>query len=109
MEALRGLGADAATLAQARAQLQASAGPPPVLSVLPECWHAVNVFLGMGTQLRAVARPDGSMAVLGLDYAALPVVLDELAEIEHRLPLRDLMPQLRTMEDKAVRVLNARG
>jgi hypothetical protein len=73
---------------QLRQQQQAD-----LVEVLPENWHAVSVFVSMGTQWiweSGVRR--------GLQYASLP-----FARAEHRhgrfvVPLPQLMRQLRTLE-----------
>lgn len=72
------------------------------IDIWPEHWHAFNVFLSMGTQWRSVAGFGGVLR-MGLDYAALPVVLAEHRSVEHRQPLDLLMPQLRIMEYAALR------
>lgn len=73
--------------------------------VLPECWHAVKVFEGMGSQWRVIPGPRHPLFI-GLDYAALPVVLAEKRRIAHRQPLDVLMPQLRFLEAEARSHLN---
>lgn len=73
--------------------------------VWPQHWHAVNVFAGMATQWRVVAGMAG-LLYLGLDYAALQPVLQEHEAIAHAQPMRQLMPQLRTLESAAREELN---
>jgi len=73
--------------------------------VWPDHWHALQVFLGMGSQWRIV----GGMAGLlyqGLDYGALEPVLRAHKRGPHRQPMKRLMPQLRRLEAAAADVLN---
>lgn len=71
-------------------------------NVWPDNVLAINTFISMLTQWRA-----GAMGVLGLDYTALPVVLEC-----SRVP-RDEWPQVfddvRVMEDEALRILRAKN
>lgn len=75
------------------------------VEVWPQHWHAVRVFMAMGSQWRVVAGFGGART-LGMDYGALPPVLDEHRRSRHRQPMRRLMPQLRTLEAAALEVLN---
>lgn len=67
--------------------------------VWPENWHAVTLFVSLGTQWRWAIGMEA--ARIGLDYSAIPVVraaITPLVEPEHRQPWSVLFPQLRTME-----------
>jgi hypothetical protein len=73
-----------------------ASGPP--CEVWPDNLDAVNVFIGMATQW----RPSFG-GVIGLDYAALPAVLDLLAVPKKKRPA--VFDDLRTMEDAALEVI----
>lgn len=66
-------------------------------------WHlpAMELFDAMRTQWHAVAGL-GGLVFLGLDYAALPVVQQQLGQ----QPDRELFQQLQTMERGALSYLN---
>ncbi len=105
IRALEAFGVPAHVIAEARAALQER---PNHFAVLPENWHAVCAFVRMSDQWRVVMGM-GGMHWLGLDFAALPVVLAATKQrvAEHlRRPLPDLLDQLRSMADAARRVLN---
>lgn len=79
------------------------------LDVWPENWHAVLAFLEMGSQWRVIPTMT-SLLWQGLEYAAIPLVLAALkprVPAECRRPLHELMPQLRTLERRAVELKNA--
>lgn len=59
----------------------------------------------MRTQWRAIAG-FGALLHLGLDYGALAPVLAENRRNPHRVPIEELMPQLRTLEHAAREELN---
>lgn len=73
-----------------------AAQPPPVCDVWPENWPALTLFLAMETQWRVA--PSGGY--LGLDYAALPAVLDLLGIAPDRR--RALFGDLRVMESEVL-------
>jgi hypothetical protein len=79
-------------------------------AVWPENWHAVCIFLDMGSQWRLV--PTMTRVIWqGLDYAALPVVMAALkpALPQHTLqPLVRLMPQVRLLEAVGAERRNAK-
>jgi hypothetical protein len=106
----RAMGAGARQLEELRAAIDREDGGADVLGVWPEHWHAFAVFRGMGDQWR-VADLGGRLMYLGLDYAALPLVLDEHRRMPRRLrqPHRALMRQLRTLATAARASLNAEG
>lgn len=62
----------------------------------------------MGSQWRVATFGLGGFLRLGLDYAALPIVLAEHRAIAHRQPIAELMPQLRELEHAALDELNKR-
>lgn len=71
-------------------------------------WHAWRVFLAMGTQWRT-RRDPGGLFYEGLEYAGLPVVLQEHRRaLPRRLrqPLERVMPQLRVLERAAAAEFN---
>ena len=68
--------------------------------VWPEHGQAVTVFAALLTQWRV--GPSGR--VYGLDYAALPPVLELLAVERESWP--ELFGQIRVMENEAVKALN---
>lgn len=73
--------------------MEEATGPP--VEVWPDNADALNVFIGMATQW----RPSFG-GVIGLDYAALPAVLDML-EIT-RKKRAAVFDDLRVMEDAAL-------
>lgn len=78
--------------------------PAPALSVLPECWYAVQVFLAMGTQW--TWSPGQQPQRQGLQLTSLPIVMAAKRHVLHRKPLHELLPQLQVMEDAALAVWN---
>mgnify|MGYP001199851077 CR=1 FL=1 len=104
LQALQALGVDAASLAQARAQLLAGKAPPTVLSVLPECWHAVQVFIAMGKQWEWVTAMGVAPYRVRLRLELLPMFVSATRQMPHRRPLSELLPQLLLMQDAALNV-----
>jgi hypothetical protein len=103
------MGASASQLEQLRGRIDEAEGlddsqPVPVWA---EHWHAFQVFRGMATQWR-VTRAERRDWWEGLDYAGLPVVLDEHRRLPRRWrqPLSQLMRQLRVLERSARDELN---
>lgn len=94
----RAMGAGARQLEALRARIEAEEGSADVLGVWPEHWHAFLVFMAMADQWRVVVR-EGRLMRLGLDYAALPVVLDAHRRLPRRLRQRPraLLQQLRVL------------
>lgn len=99
------------------AQLEAFGAPPEV--VAEECEreaasdvceiHEDNLlvfstFLALQTQWRIAVGGMGPAVYLGLDYSAIPVVLDELGVLRKARPT--LIGELRTMEYAALPQLN---
>jgi hypothetical protein len=76
--------------------VEEASGPP--VEVWPENLDAVNTFIGMATQW----RPSFG-GVIGLDYAALPAVLDLLGI--KRKKRGAVFDALRVMEDAALEVI----
>lgn len=76
-----------------------------VVDIWPEHWHAVNVFLSMGTQWRLELGMRGPV-YFGLDMAASGPALREHRRIKHALPLDRLMPLLRRFEREAIKARN---
>ena len=76
--------------------MEEASGPPA--EVWPDNLDAVNVFIGMATQW----RPSFG-GVIGLDYGALPAVLDML-EIA-RKKRAAVFDDLRVMEDAALETI----
>lgn len=75
--------------------------PVAGFAVMPQNWDTVRVFLACETQWRVLARPDGAAVWLGLDYAAVDVVL-------RRMDLgNDVFGDLQHMERAALEVLGA--
>lgn len=67
--------------------------------VYPENWPAVELFAAMGTQWRT-----GMAGATGLDYAALPAVMDMLGvDVDER---RSRFSELRVMERAALTEMN---
>lgn len=99
LEALAAWGAPAEIVHEWRRILTKQAAERGV-EVWPQHWHALRVFLGMATQWRVIAGAR-RLLHLGLDYAALPIVLAEHRANPHRVPLAELMPQLRVLEEAA--------
>lgn len=78
-----------------------------LLPILPENWFCVRVFDAMASQWRLLPAANGGVRFIGLDYAALPVVLAALRRTQqHPQPLHVLLPQLQVMEGAAMAVLN---
>lgn len=75
------------------------------LNVWPQHWYPVKVFEAMGSQWTLMPGHAGPVHV-GLNYAALPVVLAEHRQTQHRVPLPKLMPKLRLLESVARDALN---
>lgn len=76
--------------------------------VWPEHWHAITVLCWMSTQWRVQVGYAGVLWV-GLDYTALPFVLSTcLEEVPEALrqPQGELMWQVRTLENAAVKARN---
>lgn len=69
-------------------------------SVWPQHEQAVVAFASLLTQWRV-----GPKGVIGLDYAAIPVVLD--LHGVNKKKRRELFDQIRVMESEAIKVLNA--
>lgn len=101
---MRAAGATAASLAAYRRRLEEAVAVRSI-ELFPENWHAFSVFLRMGDQWR-IATGAGGLLFLGLDYGALPPVLEECRRVPHRQPMDRLMPQLRTLVRAARAVLN---
>jgi len=101
---MRAAGASPESLAAYRRRLVAEIEARSI-ELFPENWHAFSVFLRMGDQWR-IAAGFGGIHYLGLDYAALPPVLEECRRLQHRQPMDRLMPQLRTLVRAARAVLN---
>lgn len=103
----RALGAGAPQLEKLRARIDAVEGSGDVLGVWPEHWHAFSVFLGMADQWRVVVK-EGRLMRLGLDYAALPPVLDAHRRLPRRLRQRPrtLLRQLRELTAAAREAFN---
>lgn len=80
----------------------AEASAPPV-EVWPDNEHTVNVFIAMLTQWRV----DGMGIPTGLDYSAIPTVL-ELTGIPSAERV-DVFDGLRVMEDAALEKMQAKG
>lgn len=104
----RAMGAGARQLEALRARIEADEGGGDVLGVWPEHWHAFQVFEGMAEQWRVVAV-EGRLMRLGLDYAALPPVLDAHRRLPRRLRQRPrtLLRQLRVLTVAAREAFNA--
>lgn len=102
------MGVAAELIAEARAHIEEH-NRSAELSVWPENWHAVLIFLDMDTQWRLVPAAD-RLLWQGLDRSALPITM---AGIKCRVPeecrrsLSELMPQLRTLEVRAAMRKNA--
>jgi hypothetical protein len=101
------MGASASRLEQLRGRIEHEEGLDEPVPVWAEHWHAFAVFRGMATQWR-VTRADRRDWWEGLDYAGLPVVLQEHRRMprRHRQPLPRLMRQLRVLEGAARDELN---
>lgn len=96
----------AEVIAEARASI---AERPQMLPILPECWHAVTLFVLMQDQWRMHISPMGQVVYQGLDLAALPLPMAaarQRVRPEHRRALPDLMDQLQMLANAARRVLN---
>jgi hypothetical protein len=104
----RVMGAGARQLEKLRGAIEREEGRDDVLGVWPEHWHAFAVFRGMGDQWRVV-NVEGRVMYLGLDYSALPPVLEEHRRMPRRLrqPHRMVMRQLRTLTAAACKAINA--
>jgi hypothetical protein len=81
--------------------------PAVEADVLPENWHAVNVFLDMATQWRTHLGMRG-LYYQGLDYGVLPVVLAGHKATPGRQPYPLVLQQLRVLETAALDHLNTR-
>lgn len=94
----RAMGAGARQLEALRARIEAEDGSGDVLGVWSVHWHAFLVFQGMADQWRVVVV-EGRLMRLGLDYAALPPVLDAHRRLPRRLRQRPraLLRQLRVL------------
>jgi hypothetical protein len=66
------------------------------IQIWPDCLESVNVFIAMGTQWRV-----GNNGASGLDYNALPVVM-EYCEVKDQ---KTVFHDLRVMEDAALSTL----
>jgi hypothetical protein len=108
LAALAGLGADAATLAEAKAQLAARAqqAGPAAYRVYPENQPAVKVFCALATQWRVLVFPR-ALLYQGLDYAAVPAVLRLSGVVRAEWPA--VFADLQVLEGEAARALNARA
>lgn len=104
----RAMRASARQLEALRARIEAEEGRDDVLGVWPEHWHAFLVFMAMADQWRVVVR-EGRLMRLGLDYAALPVVLDAHRRLPRRLRQRPraLLQQLRVLTVAAREAFNS--
>ena len=92
-------------IAEARAAIESR---PNLFPVLPQGWHAVEVFVRMSDQWR-IAVGMGAVHYQGLDLSALPVVLAAVKPLvpDHlRQPLSVLLDQLRALAAGAKPVLN---
>lgn len=115
MEDLRVWGATQQQIDEWRTILRSRAKEQGV-DVWPEHWHAVQLFLAMGTQWRIAVGPMGQVLRLGLDYAALDAC-DRIARPHvprdlrrHRRGQRaELIDQLRTLEAQAIQAWNEAG
>jgi len=72
---------------------------PDDVAVWPEHETAVEIFAAMSTQWRV-----GFAGATGMDYAALPAVMDCYAVPEDKR--RDVFSEVRVMEDEALTVLH---
>jgi hypothetical protein len=102
------MGATASQLEQLRGRIESEDGLDEPVPVWAEHWHAFSVFRAMATQWR-VSRVPGGDWWEGLDYAGLPIVIEEHRRLPRRCrqPLPRLMQQLRVLESAARDVLNA--
>lgn len=67
------------------------------VTVYPDCWDSVQVFLVMSTQWLATSRS------LGMQYASLPVVFDMLeVPVAER---KQVFTDIQTMEAAAIKVI----
>jgi hypothetical protein len=74
-------------------------GPANDFEVWPDHVQAVEVFASLLTQWRL-----GQKGVIGLDYAAIPAVLEMKRVGRDDWP--ELFDQIRVMENEAVKVIN---
>lgn len=83
---------------------QARARQKQPLSIWPENWEAVSIFLRLGTQWRFALHMSGGV-YLGLDY---PAVLELLRfyEVED---MRATFEDIQIMEAAAMKILNVSG
>jgi hypothetical protein len=95
-----GGGQDDTEAALAAFGLQADRPLAQAIEIWPEHEQAVGVFAAMLTQWRTA--PMGG--VVGLDYSALPAVLEMMSV--PRADWHEVFEQVRIMETEAVRVLN---
>lgn len=103
MDALRAMRVPAEVIEEARAAIE-ERNKTALFGVWPEHWHAVRTLCEMATQWRYA----GGVAVarVGLDYAALPVVLKaQRGSIgrRYRRPFGELMRQLQVLECAVLR------
>ena len=73
----------------------------PTVGVWPDNLTAVNVFIAMGTQWRT-----GAAGATGLDYAALPAVLQMTGVARREWPA--IFDALRVMEETALECMHAK-
>lgn len=104
LQQLRDLGAppDVVQATQQRLVAQAQAAQ---VQVWPEHWHAVLLFLAMGTQWQWVSGPLVEPQRVGLRMEAAPVVnagVRGQIDQAHRQPLPELMRQLLVLEQAAL-------
>ena len=100
---LRRFGAPPEVLLAAEQQLAADA-LGDTISVWPENWHAVRVFLALATQWHWAATGHGSRRT-GLRYEAIAAVLPAVrlaVHRKHRQAYPVLLGQLQTLEDSAL-------
>lgn len=76
--------------------MEEASGPP--VEIWPDNLDATNVFIAMATQWRV-----GFSGAVGLDYAALPSVLDLMAV--PKKSRAEIFENLRVMEDAALEVM----
>ena len=70
--------------------------------VYPDNWPVVMIFRDMATQWRV-----GPGGIVGLDYAALPVVT-KIRGIKQR-EMGDMLDSIQIMESAAIELIRARG
>lgn len=84
---------------------KALSGREAAVKVFPDNWPVVEVFCAMETQWRYVALPTGHIRKTGLDYAALPPVLEAL---QPEIQGSELLAGLKTMDIAAREVMDKR-